>query len=588
MKQRIAKILTDTVHHAAHKAGWGELQDFEATVERPKQKEHGDFASNLALVLGNRYKMKPRQLAEMICNELQDEAGVIAQTEIAGPGFINIRLAEGAWQNTLPELEDPHFAKHQIGNGIKVLIEYVSANPTGPLHVGNARGGPIGDSLARILAQCGYEVQTEYYVNDIGGQVDRLGQSILHWMKEAAGIASELPEGGYFGEYVKELAREAAGHPERNYLEEDEVAAVDQLATWGVRRLLEQIQNDCTSMGSSFDRWIYEHDIRNEVDEVMQKLIERGVTKEEDGALWFVPSELREREGEAPGAVLQEGATQAPSIDERDSVLRRSDGEPTYFADDIVCHANRYKDGFDRVINVWGANHHGHVPRVKAALEALGYDPHSLDVVLYQYVRVCRGTETVKMSKRAGNYVTAREVLDEVGPDAMRFFLLQRAPSAHLDFDLELAKQQNAENPIYYIQYAHARICSIERKAMSQGIELLDAVDLALDRLSLPEELKTIQFLFEYPEIIEKAARTLEPHHIAFYLLDLARRFHNYYAKAREDAQYRVISEDIDSSRAKLYLLRVIKSVLADGLQLLNLSAPDEMRSLPEDEVESP
>jgi len=569
MKAQLAAIIDQAVKRVAARARWEGLEDFIPEIDRPKDSNHGDFACNAALVLASRVDQKPREIAQLICDDIENSGGFIASTEIAGPGFINIRLTKDAWQRSLPAIEEPHFARPDLGKGQKILIEYVSANPTGPLHVGNARGGPLGDSLARILSQCGYEVTTEYYVNDIGGQVDRLGQSILHWMKVEVGLKSELPEGGYFGPYVVELAQLAAEHGERDYLAMSDAEAAPLLADWGMRRLLAEIRSDCEAMGSTFDRWVHEKDLRTHVDAVISDLKKAGVTREFEGALWFVPPVA----GEGP----------VPTIDDKESVLIKSDGQPTYFVDDLICHRLRYQDGFDHIINIWGANHHGHVPRMKSALKALAYDPDSLEVLLYQYVRVCRGKEAVKMSKRAGDYVTAREVLEEVGPDAMRFFLLQRAPSAHLDFDLELATKQNAENPIYYIQYAHARICSIQDKAAKHGIEDVQFEDIEPALLDLPEELRIIQFLFEYPETIVKSAERREPHHIAYYLLDLARYFHNYYAQAKTQAAYRVISDDIDRSRAKLYLLRVVKSVLVDGLQTLNLTAPEEMRSPPEE-----
>ncbi len=564
MKEYLQKQLTEAVTGIVQSQRAKLPPNFTVSLERSKQADRGDFSSSVALVLAAEKKEKPRPLAEAIQKGFTDPDGFVAAVEIAGPGFLNFRLNEAAWQRALPRIESPHFARPNLGKGQKVLVEYVSANPTGPLHVGNARGGPIGDCIARILSQCGYEVTTEFYVNDIGGQVRRLGHSILHWMREAAGKASEPPEEGYYGDYVKELASKATTDSGPDYLELPEGEAIELLASWGVRQLLEEIRADCEAMGSSFDRWVLEHELRDQVEPLLEKLQTQGAAQKKEGALWFInPNDPEDRE----------------------SVLVRQTGEPTYFADDLVCHRNRYQEGFDRIINVWGSNHHGHVPRIKAALQALGYNPDALDVVLYQYVRVCRGTDVVKMSKRAGDYVTAREVLEEVGPDAMRFFLLQRAASAHLDFDLELAKKENAENPIYYIQYAHARIASVQRMAEQKGIGEAETNELDLGRLELPEELALIKFLFQYPDEIEIAARELAPHRIAFYLLELARKFHTYYSRAKQDPRYRVLSADIDSSQAKLYLLRVVQSVLADGLQLLNLTAPEQMTSPPEEDL---
>lgn len=520
----------------------------------PKQAAHGDLMSNVALVVAKSAGRKPQEFAHELKATLPDPERIFASVEVAGPGFLNVRFTEKAWQRSLRRVAEKDFFSLQLGHGERILIEYVSANPTGPLHVGNARGGPIGDSLARILRQCGYEVETEYYVNDIGGQVTRLGQSILHWMRVQSGKESQLAEDAYVGEYVQELAEQAR--------HEQLTPEVETLAQWGIGQMLTEIKQDLSVLGCHFDRWCYESQLRAQVSDLIKQLKTKGVTKEAEGALWFINPD---------------------NPDDRESVLIRQTGEPTYFADDIVCHVNRYQAGYDHIINIWGANHHGHVPRVRGALQALGFSGKTLEVLLYQYVRVCRGREVVKMSKRAGNYVTAREVLDEVGVDATRFFLLQRAETAHLDFDLTLAREQSAENPIYYIQYAHARIASIQRKAVGEGIPSVPPDQISVETLTLPEEVGLMKYLCEYPDELLGAARERAPHRIAFYLLALARHFHHYYSKARADPRYRVVSTDIDSTQAKLYLLHCVQSVLKAGLGLLGLLAPDEMISPPDE-----
>jgi arginyl-tRNA synthetase len=570
VKNQIRALLHKTIRLLAKQEKWRGLDDFYPELEKPKQRTHGDFSSNVAMVLSGRLKRNPRELAQLLVQAIQDDDNLLQGSSIAGPGFINFKVNSHAWYTVLPEIENLASLRPVLGQGKKILIEYVSANPTGPLHIGNARGGPLGDVLARLLVRCGYEVTTEFYLNDIGGQIDRLGQSLLHWLKIEKDQASEVPEGAYCGDYIKEMAHDSSAH-DIDYLAMDDAEASRLLATWGMEVLIREIRQDCEKMRCSFDRWVSEKDLRSELASLMQRLDDAGVTCEKDGALWFIPPE---------GATIEGGRSgeQVSAVDARESVLRKSDGEPTYFADDLICHENRYREGFDKIINIWGANHHGHVPRVKAALEALGHDPNSLEVVLYQYVRVCRGAEAVKMSKRAGDYVLAREVLDEVGVDATRFFLLMRAPSAHLDFDLELAKSESQENPIYYIQYAHARICSIQRKAIERGLAKEGSSD-NLQHLCLPEELEMIQLLLEYPEIIERAATERAPQHMAHYLLEVARYFHTYYTRAKSDPSYRVLADDIDTSLAKLYLLRSIKAVLADGLDILNIGAPDEMKN---------
>lgn len=556
MKDKLRKILDETFQAACQREGWLASQaHFE--IEAPKVKEHGEYATNIALTLAKGLKLPPLKVAEILLKNLQDPVSLLEKSEIAGPGFINFTFKLSVWHHSLPEIFSslPSYGRSDWGRGRKVVVEFISANPTGPLHIGNARGGPMGDVIASLLQWTGHEVVREYYVNDVGGQIDKLGESIF--CAQGKGQAGE-GERHYIGEYIRELAiaaRDKIGPLTGNEIDQKRV-----LGRFGIDFLFDEIKKDCADMGIHFDSYVHEKTllVSKATDEILKLLKERGATQEKEGALWFVP------EGGGKDA-----------LEDRESVLVRSDGRPTYFANDIAYHVDKYRKGYDRLINVWGSNHHGHVPRIQAAMKALGYDPGRIETVLYQYVRVKRGNDLVKMSKRAGNYVTAREVLEEVGRDAFRFFLLMRAAGSHLDFDIELAKSQSQENPVYYVQYAHARLCSIFRKAEEQGLKV--PPQPRLEKLALPEEISLIRLLHQFPEEVSFAAERLEPHRIPFYLLELARAFQAYYSRAKEDPRYRVLGSDIDTSGAKLYLCHILKEIFTQGLKLIGVSAPEVM-----------
>ena len=549
MKEQLRKILEE----AAKK--WDPLPEFD--LERPKIKAHGELSTNLAMILARREKLNPQVVAQEIIANLKDPQGIIEDVSVAGGGFLNFVLKKKLWQQSLQQVLLESFGSSQVGQGKRAVIEFISANPTGPLHIGNARGGPLGDAIASLLQTVGYQVTREYYVNDVGGQINKLGESILYWIREENNPEAKGPE-GYQGDYVKELAQEAKKKIWDKISESKDQVQV--LGRFGIEGLMKQIRQDCDDMRIHFDVWVHEKEIlgSGKTEAVLKEMEKKGVTKKEEGALWFADP-------------------QNQFLQDRECVLERSDGRPTYFANDIAYHLEKYKKGYDRLINVWGSNHHGHVPRVKAAVQCLGENPEKIETVLYQYVRVKRGKDAVKMSKRGGNFVTAREVLDEVGADALRFFLLMRAPESHLDFDVELAKNHSQENPVYYVQYAHARLASIERKAAEQGIILKENSVIRWDLLDLPEELELIRLLQEYPDEILRAAQKLEPHRIVFYLLELTKLFQSYYTKAKENDNYRVISGDVDTTLAKLYLCRALKLILGKGLKILGITAPELM-----------
>lgn len=541
MKEKIRKILEKSAQQ------WAPLPPFD--IDRPKVKVHGELATNLAMVLSKEHRGKPLEIAREIIRNLADPEGIVESVQVAGAGFLNFVFKKKGWQESLHSVirEGDQFGRSDLYRGKKALVEFISANPTGPLHIGNARGGPLGDVIASLLEATGYQVTREYYVNDVGGQIEKMGKSLLSFITGK----SEMGEPEYQGEYMKDIARAA----EKTLGDQ---TSVEDYGRFGVGRMLGEIQEDCKEVGIQFDSWIHEKkDIldKSETAQVLEELKKKGVTVKKEGALWFAPGD--------------------DYLKDRECVLEKSSGKPTYFANDIAYHVGKYKRGYDRIINVWGSNHHGHVPRIQAAVKSLGFDPQRLETVLYQFVRIKRGTEAVKMSKRGGTFVTAREVLDEVGRDAFRFFLLMRAAESHLDFDLELAKRHTQENPVYYVQYAHARLASLERKAVEMGISWNDSPPL--ERLELPEEIEMIRMIQEFPDEVERAATNREPHRIPFYLLEITKAFQAYYTRAKTDSRYRVLSGDVDTSQAKLYLCRALKITISQGLKLLGISAPEVM-----------
>lgn len=524
----------------------------EVQLEIPKNPEHGDFSTNLAMTLAKAERKAPRQIAEALISAMQDNS-LCERIEIAGPGFINFRLQATCWYDVLNliMLQREQYGRSLIGAGKKIQVEFVSANPTGPLHIGHGRGAVVGDAVAAVLEAAGFDVQREYYVNDAGNQVQTLGQSILLRLRELQGEAISFPEDGYQAGYVVDLANQLRA--EQGELSEvSEAEAVEICAHFGVREVLKWIETDLKAFGIHFDHWYSEKSLyeRNMVDQELAKLKAKGLSFEKDNALWLRTTEYG---------------------DDKDRVLIKSDGSYTYFASDVAYHMEKFDRGFDRVIDVWGADHHGYIPRMKAMLAGLGHPPEDLEVLLIQMVNLLRDGQPFVMGKRSGNFITLREVIDEVGSDACRFFFLMRRCDSQLDFDLELAKQQNSENPVYYVQYAHARVCSINRNAQEVGIILPSSTAVDLSRLELAEELALAKHLARYPEAIAGAALNYEPHRVIFYLQELAAQFHSYYNR------HRVLVDDVVITQARLYLANAVRTVLANALSLLGMSAPEQM-----------
>lgn len=554
VKKRLAGLLVDAAQRLQEQGvlARGSLPVFQ--VEVPKVSDHGDFASNLAMVLAKMARRAPRQVAELLRDHLNPPSWLLAKVEIAGPGFLNFFLTPEAWRRVLAEIEaaGSRYGHSDLGAGKKVQVEFVSANPTGPLHVGHGRGAALGDALANILEATGHRVNREYYINDVGLQMQNLGRSLYLRLRQLQGDEVTLPEDCYQGDYVIDLARQyleehgsvPAGNPSPQELE--------QYGRFAGEAILAGIRQDLIDFGVQFDEWFSEASLfaSQALDRALAVLQERGYLYEADGALWFKATAFG---------------------DEKDRVVRRQTGATTYFASDIAYHWDKFQRGFDQVIDIWGADHHGYVPRLKAVIQALGLPPERLQIILVQLVSLVREGQPVAMTTRGGTFVTLREVMEEVGRDAARFIFLSRRADAHLEFDLELAKQQNPENPVYYVQYAHARLASVFRLAEDKGLAWTQAPATVLERLELPEELTLLKTLAAFPETVEAAALHLEPHRITYYLTDLAGQLHSYYYK------HRFITEDLTLSQARLKLVQGVKTVLAQGLALLGVSAPEVM-----------
>lgn len=523
-------------------------------VEWTKDPGHGDYASNVAMVLARPTKKNPRDIAGILLKGIDDPAKVLEKVEIAGPGFINFFIRESCWFSLLKQVDDEgsRYGSSHLGKGRRIQVEFVSANPTGPLHIGHARGAVVGDVVANILAAVGYDVFREYYINDTGNQMNNLGKSVLLRYRELLGRKEEFPEGCYKGEYIRDLAAELLKREGERYLDIDAEEAIPLLTAYAGGAILEGIKEDLRAFGVVFDLYFSERELYREdgVGRLLGALQEKGFVYREGEALWFRTTAFG---------------------DEKDRVVIRQNGDPTYFAADIAYHRNKFLRGFDTVIDIWGADHHGYIPRMSAAVQALGYEKEALKVILVQLVNLLRDGKPVAMSTRSGEFDTLREVVDEVGKDAARFNFLMRRSDSHLDFDLELAKRQSSENPVYYVQYAYARICSIIRMAAERGYPapLYGEADLAL--LKATEEIDLIKAITRFPEVVEGAARTLEPHRLTFYLNDLAAIFHSYYNKTK------VISDDGALTGARLFLVKSIRTVLENALTMLGVSTPEKM-----------
>ena len=551
----IEGYLIDRLHAAIGKAGLALPEGVPVEVEVPREAGHGDWASNVALTLAKSARRPPRDVAKSLIEALEVDPRVVTAVETAGAGFLNFRLAPEWLQDTVRKiLAGPDtYGASEAGGGEKVLVEYVSANPTGPLNVVSARAASIGDTLIRILNAAGWRAAGEFYCNDWGLQAELFGASIRTRFAESIGAtAPPVPEEGYSGDYVAELVKELDLATGRGWLELPERDQRLKFGAWGIDRMLEVQKAELERFGARIDRWMRESELHRggAVDAARNRLHEQRLLEQRDGALWFRSTQFGDQE---------------------DRVVVRSNGEPTYFLADAAYHNDKFSRGFDRLIDLLGPDHHGHVARMEGVIEALGWPRDRFDVIMIQWVRLLRAGEVVKMSKRSGEFITLRELIDEVGVDAARFFFLMRRAESPMDFDLELAVRRTEENPVFYVQYAHARIAHVLAYAKEQGVPEPDPGKAKLDLLTEPETETLLRGLAGFPSLVAAAARSREPHRIPAYLKDLAARFHSFYH------QHRVVTADAERTAARLLLTRATGVVLRRGLHLLGVSAPETM-----------
>ncbi|HDQ40419.1 MAG TPA: arginine--tRNA ligase [Desulfonatronum sp.] len=525
------------------------------SLEPPKDKRFGDLATNMAFILSKKAGGKPRDIAQDIQRRLQGRDARLAKVETAGPGFLNFTLTPFFWQEGVLDIlaQKEAFGAVDVGKRRKVQVEFVSANPTGPLHIGHGRGAALGDSLARILRFMGHDVTTEYYLNDAGRQMRLLGASVWARYRALCGYGDDFPENGYKGDYIRNLAQDLLDRDGRGLLDMVEQDSLDACREFAVKAILDGIKNDLAAFRVEHQVWFSESALIREgaVEQILTRLETNGLAYTLDGALWFASSRFG---------------------DDKDRVLRKSDGSLTYLASDIAYHANKYDRGFDLVVDIWGADHHGYVGRMKAAAQALGHDPEDLQIILVQLVNLLRGGEQIAMSTRAGEFETLADVCAEVGADAARFIFLSRKSDSHLDFDLELVKRQSMDNPVYYVQYAHARIHSLQAKAEAEGIVIAEPGAGVLSGLDTEEDLHLLKALDQFPDILVSAVANLSPHHVGHYLLVLAGMLHRYYTTHPVLA-----AGSPDMVQARLILCRAVAQVLRNGLGLLGVRAPEKM-----------
>jgi arginyl-tRNA synthetase len=548
IKSKIKEIVDHCFAEGTRQGYWSGGAEGRYTIEVPKREGQGDFSTNFALVAAGIDKRKPRDLAGPMA-ELLGGQPMIERVEIAGPGFINLFLNKAIWATVLAPIyaEDERFGCSETGGGRRVLVEFVSANPTGPLSVGHGRNAVLGDAIARVLAASGYAVQREYYFNDAGRQMRILGESTKARYLELLGLASTFPEDGYQGDYIYDIAQSMINEAGDSYKDAEVTVFKDRAQ----QAIFADIDATLKRIGIGFDTYFNEHTLYEDgrIDEVVAALRVKNLVYEKEGATWFKTSEMGQ---------------------EQDRVIIKSSGEPTYRLPDIAYHCDKFKRGYDWMVNVFGSDHIATVPDVMAGVRALGFDDSRITVVLYQFVTLLRDGKQVKMSTRKATFVTVDELVDEVGPDALRFFFLMRKPDNLIEFDLDLAKKQSQENPVFYVQYAHARLCSIEKQAVEQGMAVSSA-DQALHRLVEPEEHALLKTLADYPQMVAGAAADLAPHRVIFFLMELAGQFHGFYNK------HKVLTDDSELTRARLALCGGLKRVFRNGLHLVGLTAPESM-----------
>jgi arginyl-tRNA synthetase len=552
--EKVQALLKEEIKQAVLAAGLAEeAQIPEVILETPKDKTHGDYATNMAMQLARVAKKAPRAIADDIVAHVNKERGSIDKIEIAGPGFINFHMNNSYLLELIPAVlsAGDEYGKTNTGNGKKVQNEFVSANPTGSLHLGHARGAAVGDTMCNILAKAGYDISREYYINDAGNQIHNLATSIEARYFQALGLEKEMPEDGYHGKDIIGFGEDLAKEHGDKFIHADDEERYEFFRAYGLKRELEKLKKDLGDFGVNFDVWYSETSLyeTGKVKDVLKKLQETGETYEQDGALWFRST--------AYG-------------DDKDRVLIKSDGSYTYLTPDIAYHQDKLDRGFEQLINIWGADHHGYIPRMKAAIQALGYNKEQLHVQIIQMVNLFQNGEKVKMSKRTGKAVTLRELMEEVGVDAMRYFFAMRSSDSHLDFDMDLAVSKSNENPVYYVQYAHARICSILRQGEELGLSYDGEIDLSV--ISSEKEMELLKKVGELPQVVAEAAEKLMPHRITNYAFELAATLHSFY-----NAEKVLDESNKEKSQARLALVKSVQITLQSTLKLIGVSAPERM-----------
>ncbi|MCY4612720.1 MAG: arginine--tRNA ligase [Nitrospira sp.] len=581
VQEQVASAITDALLQAQERGFLQSTHFPQPIVDFPKREEWGDLSSSVAMVIAKQEKRPPLEVAQMIADQLRTSCTFLEKISVAPPGFLNFSLQQDCWFPVLEEIERTGdlYGHSKIGQGQRVLLEFVSANPTGPLHMGHGRGAALGEALARLLRSAGYEVDKEYYINDAGRQMKLLADSVYARYLEMHGREYSFPEDGYHGDYIKALAQAMDRVKGMDLLALNPEDARRECGHWASRELVRAIQEDLAQFGVEFETWYSEASLfaSGSIQAALNDLEQRDLVFTQDDATWFRSSRFQ---------------------DEKDRVVCKQDGDYTYLASDIAYHFDKLRRGYGWLINIWGADHHGYVPRMQAVIKAFGYGDDCLRVVLVQMVRLLRGGNKVEMSKRAGEFITLQDVVDEVGADAAKFFFLMRRSDTHLEFDLELAKKQSNENPVYYVQYAHARLASLFRTAHERGIRVSPVGEAPLSALVQPEEIRLMKQLSGFPGLLEASAMALEPHRITFYLLELAGLLHVFYYKHRvlpprvddvkeeeadgpdHDGDASELVRDVLSrelTMARLVLLQQVQTVIKNGLGLLGVSAPERM-----------
>ncbi len=553
-KDVLRSVFEEAVEAAARELGWELPEGLEITFGVPKSEELGDYSCNVAMVLAKRLRANPRPMAEAIISKVKSESGSIERLEVAGPGFINIFLKDEWWQETIREIltDRSDYGRRQCDAPQRIQLEFVSANPVGPLNVVSARAAALGDSMANLLQASGHTVEREYLVNDAGNQAVIFGKSVASRYMALLGRDYPFPENGYVGDYIEDVAQSIYQEHGSDFENMNDETVFDRFNRLALSRMIECQRRTLSSYGVDFDVWFSDRRLREKgaLPQVMAVLDDSGKAFESEGARWFRATDYD---------------------DKRDRVLVKKDGEATYLLGDLAYHRDKFERGFDELIVIWGPDHQGQVKGLLGGVEAMAYDPKKLNVIISGHIRLLRGGEALAMSKRAGEFISMDELLADVGKDAARFFFLLRGASAHLDFDMDLAKKETPENPVYYVQYAHARVCSIFKKAGEKGVEYND--DLLAADLSLldADEVRIAKRLCRFPETIERSAAKLEPHNLCYYLIDLASDFHSYYNKTK------VLTDDPDLTTARLALSAAVRQVIANGLALIGVSAPQAM-----------